>query len=268
MPVSRRDFMNARRIYKCILGLILNEPLLWLLLFYLKLSGKKDLFIITSAPGRLGNRLYLFTNFIACAIENDLEVLNAGFYEYSRHFKNIYDGFFCWYPPKRPFLKRNEKLMGIFYDITCRAAAYVRYCRRKSRYFTTIDDGTFKQPLPLYSENFMSSIRGRKIIFVRGFFYKNTDASRAHADKIREYFTVRKKYLDAISSPITELRRRCEIVIGVFVRHGDYRNYLDGKYFFSFDVYVDIIDRLKELFPGHKSHKVSYPSFVFNSQKL
>ena len=38
------------------------------------------------------------------------------------------------------------------------------------------------------------------------------------------------------------------ITIGVHVRRGDYKDYLDGKYFFSDEVYLDAITQVRKLF--------------------
>jgi len=41
-------------------------------------------------------------------------------------------------------------------------------------------------------------------------------------------------------------------LIGVHIRHGDYRHFMDGKYFYTFEEYHQILKEVRILFPHQK----------------
>ena len=51
--------------------------------------------VIVGKPGQLGNSLFLFANFLACAREYGLKVANPAFDEYAEYFKTTSRDFFC-----------------------------------------------------------------------------------------------------------------------------------------------------------------------------
>lgn len=229
---------------------ILIQISLTALLLYAKLSGKKIL-IIALKYGRLGNRLFLFSHIIAYAIENNFEVFNPAFSEYANFFTTTGEDFFCRYPYKKTlFLKKSRILREFFYKIIHNASQYIKNIP-KNKYFQTIQL-EYPEEMDLSSEYFLRLAQRKKIIFICGWLFRDAKNIVKHADKIREYFIPQEKYKEAISAPIESLRESCEILFGVAIRHGDYRNLLDGKFFYSIDTYVKIMHQLKNLFPCKK----------------
>jgi hypothetical protein len=51
--------------------------------------------VISRKSGQLGNRLLLFANFMAYAIENNYTVINPAFDEYAQFFKSTSKDFLC-----------------------------------------------------------------------------------------------------------------------------------------------------------------------------
>lgn len=47
-------------------------------------------------------------------------------------------------------------------------------------------------------------------------------------------------------------RERCDIIIGVHIRRGDYRSWRNGEFFYSQKQYFNICERLKQSFPGRR----------------
>lgn len=47
-------------------------------------------------------------------------------------------------------------------------------------------------------------------------------------------------------------RNRCDIIIGIHIRRGDYKSWQNGKYYYDFQDYVEILTRLSGIFKGKK----------------
>jgi len=74
-------------ISSCMVLLIPISIVLLIFLCYAKLFNKRIL-VISSPTGNLGNRLFLFSNFISFAIENNFEVFNPAFYKFVDYFES------------------------------------------------------------------------------------------------------------------------------------------------------------------------------------
>jgi len=73
-----------------------------------------------------------------------------------------------------------------------------------------------------------------------------------HAGKIRDYFRPIEEYDRASREAVDRLRRDADIVVGVHVRHGDYRVWRGGKYFFPASRYAGWMQELAAQFPERK----------------
>ena len=61
---------------------------------------------------------------------------------------------------------------------------------------------------------------------------------------LRNYFTPPTRYEKGIRKPFDKLKDLCDAVVGVVIRHGDYREYLGGKYFYSLSVFQRVLEEL------------------------
>ena len=73
--------------------------------------------IISAKSGQLGNRLLLFANFIAFAIEHNLTVLNPAFEEYAEYFVDTASDFLCCYPPPYFTLAGNKFIRSKYFKL-------------------------------------------------------------------------------------------------------------------------------------------------------
>ena len=61
--------------------------------------------IITNKPGQLANRLFIFSTFLANAIEYGYSIVNPAFDEFAKFFPEINQDLFCRYPFKKTWIK-------------------------------------------------------------------------------------------------------------------------------------------------------------------
>src|SRR5262245_49058942 len=83
---------------------------------------------IAMRSGRLANRLVIFANLVALAMEYGCELDNLTFHRYAAHFKNLRRNFYCRYPvPHRPSLWDVISPVGWFLRYTRLPYHVVRY---------------------------------------------------------------------------------------------------------------------------------------------
>ena len=70
--------------------------------------------------------------------------------------------------------------------------------------------------------------------------------------EIRTIFTPNLEIVTNVQNFFLDIRKDYQIVIGLHIRYGDYRQYLNGKYFYSLSQYKTLINNITKLFPDKK----------------
>lgn len=205
--------------------------------------------IISAKSGQLGNRLLLFANFIAFARENNFTVLNPAFEEYAKFFQSTARDLFCCYPP-------------LFFSFPV-PQRWRQYYYKFNRYL--VESGRFQviniqrnRPFNWSNLQLIENLQSRKLIFFQGWLFRDgwfiaeVDKLYKHREAIRAYFRPLKKYQENVFKLISRLRQEGDILIGVHIRHGDYRHHQNGKYFFETEQYVKVMQSAQTLFPNQK----------------
>jgi len=96
-------------------------------------------------------------------------------------------------------------------------------------------------------------IRAAKVVFPYDWRFRAPGLVQKHAEKIRNYFRPIEKHENSGRRAIDNLRRNADIVVGVHIRHGDYRHFMGGKYFFPTSRYADWMREMAAQFPDRKT---------------
>jgi hypothetical protein len=95
-------------------------------------------------------------------------------------------------------------------------------------------------------------IKGNSLTFLRGFIHNQPySIFRRYLPKIRNYFEIDKSYESQVLAPFKHLKN-CDIIIGVAIRHGDYKTWRDGSFFLSAETYQKWMEEVEELFASSK----------------
>ena len=213
-------------------------------------SQESKVFIIAKESGQLGNRLVLFAHFIAFAIENNLVIMNSAFDEYADFFETTSKDSFCCYPPKLIF-KGNKVVRKGFRLLTSFAMRLMNFATKNKvnlNQAKIITANNWQERVSLDSPKFYSSLKHQKVIFTQGYCFRANSYFADNADRIREYFTPIEKYRYNVLSLINSIKSSSDILVGVHIRHGDYKTWKNGKYFFSIEQYVEIMKQVKKVF--------------------
>ena len=68
-------------------------------------------------------------------------------------------------------------------------------------------------------------------------------------NSVKKMFSPSINYLNLIEDPINFLRSKSKIVVGVLIRQTDYREWNQGKCFFTSIEYKNILIRIEQLYP-------------------
>lgn len=205
--------------------------------------------VISAKSGQLGNRLLLFANFIAFAIENNYTVLNPAFEDYAEFFQSTAKDFLCRYPAPLFSIPNNKWLGKYYYNFN-------RYLVESGRY--KIIQIQRDQPFNWSHSQIAKELQPKAVNFFQGWLFRDgwfvddTSNLRRHQEKIRAYFQPLKQYQLNIANLVSKIRSQTDIIIGVHIRQGDYQYHQDGKYFYSIEQYVKVMASALALFPEQK----------------
>jgi hypothetical protein len=191
--------------------------------------------IITAKPGQLGNSLLLYANFLSFARENNLRIYNPSFNEYSSYFTATDRG--------NKIL--NQLTFYFFYYFTRLLV------KLKSENAFTID---WHEVVNLDNPDLSFKYR-KKLYFVQGWQYRCNKLIQKFRNENVDFFTPAQHYRQILDSFFSEnFIRHNEIIIGIHIRRGDFENFEGGKYFYSVQQYINVMNRLLFLFAGQKIH--------------
>jgi hypothetical protein len=207
--------------------------------------------------GRLGNRLFNAAHILALAIENNHTFVNLAFYDYAEHFSAAQNDMLCRYPAKTGFIKNNKIIAMLLYYIGYHLATVlyvlpkigfkpswlklhtVRPLGNEDKDVIILDGDVPSLPIDFINTD--------QVIFFQGWALRSFACLKKHGDTVREYFKPADVYQSDIKAFIQENREGYDVLIGIVIRHGNYRKWQKGKYFYSIDKYVNFMKQLKDL---------------------
>lgn len=220
------------------------------------------MYILSMKYGRLCNRLFNSAHILALAIENKHTFVNLAFYEYAKYFRATQNDIFCRYPAQTGFIKNNKIIAMLLYYSGYHLATFLYYLSKLGFNTSWLKLHTVR-PLGNEDSNVLildgdvSSLsidfpNTNQVIFFQGWALRSFECLKKHGDTVREHFKPADIYQSDIKSFITENREGYDLLIGIVIRHGNYRKWLKGKYFYSTDKYANFMKQLKTLFSDKK----------------
>jgi hypothetical protein len=222
--------------------------------------SNQKLFTIGCRCGRLVNRLVLFAHAIALAEEQGHRVVNFTFHSYCDLFEATRQNLCCEYPaPKRkswldriPGVGAVIRKTRIFYHLTRYASVLNEWLPVFGKTVVTLRELKGQKITLLDGPECQEKIRPAKIVFVYGWRFRAPNLVQKHGGKIRAYFRPLEKFETASRDAVDPLRRNADVVVGVHIRHGDYRRWRGGRYFYPVERYAAWMNELVAQFPGRR----------------
>lgn len=239
--------------------------------------------VISAKYGRLANRLFLFAHFVAWANEYQLSVANIAIDEYAHYFENLSPDLLCRFPKRGSALpstrrarevlyatrlafgpgerRQHEALHGLLRGSKSRAAKatlrlllrvrpsiqpiWKKVAWRGWARFVVLEDG---EALRL-DESFVALADRTPLLLVEGWEFRNDELLFRHREVIRDFFAPVASVRRAVERFIEEVRADCDLLVGVHIRQGDYRIWMDGQFYFPPEAFVEIMKRTRDKYP-------------------
>jgi len=205
--------------------------------------------VVANESGQLGNRLFHFGHLIGFAEEHGVPVANPAFYRYSAYFQATSRDLLCRFPASVWSMSSPYALQ--------------RFCHRAISVYSTIIGRlnllpslqrvvsiNYEEVCFLNRPGFVGMACQKKLVFVRGWKFRDYASFDKHADAIRAYF----RPVPEIEQNVAELIRKCRaqagLVIGVHIRQGDYRDHCGGIFFYAKAQYAAAMRGVESLCAG------------------
>lgn len=189
--------------------------------------------------GQLCNRLFSYANLYAFELEYGIPIQPLGFSDYATAFPKV--------APRCHRFRWSYAMHQKLYALVRRT------CPR--RHWTIPETEAVHLEVP-ENISLMRKLSKRYPSYLHGFYFLENDAFIKHADVIRTQFAPQQQLLDAVQSRLFTLRNdspiRPEVLIGVHIRLGDYRQFCNGAFYFDWETYRTALQHCIELFSPQK----------------
>lgn len=189
--------------------------------------------------GRLGNRLFTFSNLIAFSELFKVPILMPAFSDYRKLFPFFLSNPFCAYGFPDGKIPRFTEAFSIVIWGRLGLLPSVRFWDARYVYFDKED---------LDDKRVQEMIHSKVVVF-EGWDFCSRRAITEFKDKIRKVFTPQKQVAEKTQELAAQMRSRAEILVGVHVRWGDYRG---TDRFFDLTEYADRMQEVRSIFSPAK----------------
>lgn len=226
----------------------------------------KRVVILQHNGGRMANQLWSFISIYAYCLERGYECVNSCFFEYNTYFGNI--------TTPRVGRLMHACMKGLRSIVPHRLARrcvyaiyglYVFWVRRVHAWVVTDQERENEANFYVLPPTKESTGRLRRWeeqsssapIYVVGWRFRNTLGLQKFHAGIVAAFKPKARHAQAVQAFMDPLRAEGRMVVGVHIRHGDYKNWNNGRYFFTFAEVRTILDSFVR-FAQHNGKEVLF----------
>lgn len=199
--------------------------------------------IISNKPGQLANSLFLFSSFIANAMEHKYTLVNPTFKEYHKYFNSTLYNEFNDYPIYTKWFHLYY-LIKIFTYFFGKIGSVLHF--NSGNVIYTVD-----RDIDINSSDFLSLFQKKKLVLIYGWRFRDIENVKKHKQYILNFFSPVEKHQRKIDSLIRECRQDVDILVGVHIRRGDFRTYEQGRYYYNDEIYSDKMRQIEDYFTQH-----------------
>ncbi len=203
--------------------------------------------LVLGKPGQLGNRLFVFANFIAFSAEHGVSVSDLAFDDYANSFAGPQYDLLCRHP-RRYNVRPPTLLRRLLYSGAYRLVRASRAAMPGSVPHVNLAD-IWNDAQDLADPEFVELALRSRLLIAEGWLFHYSAGLKRHKATIRRFLTPIADIARGTDRLLMSLRQKAEVVIGIHVRRGDYSSFLNGRYFYDLEAYGRWIDQAQKLFP-------------------
>lgn len=206
--------------------------------------------IIARGSGRLGNRLQTFAHTIAAGIEYGVYAWNPAFGEYSRFFPAIAADPLGRFPVKSfgvttRLARRHLARLVTGGRTPVGAEAIHKYLADRSP-VTTVITGHYVD-CNMSSQRFRKLVETKRAVLLYGYRFYHP-AIDTHRETIRKFLRPDPNILKRSLESVNAARGTTDVLVGVHIRRGDYREWRYGRYYYSYAQYASLMKQVQSIF--------------------
>lgn len=200
--------------------------------------------IVEDTYGRLGNHLLTLVHAMAFAAERKAMLIYVSLDPYAHYFHRFRHNLLCSYPrslplPLAPSLAKRLMVRG--------RAAWLGRAAASNPLFSRLvfgpDGERIRRHMPgrrvtdLDAFAHDSGLESVRVLALPGFHLHGPSLVAKHRESLLPWLKPHPDYHDRIETPLAKLRSRHRRVIGVHVRHEDYRTWQGGRFYYPLETY-------------------------------
>lgn len=210
---------------------------------------KKLVFIETHNGGRLANQLWNFVSIYAYTLEKGYILINPTFTDYAGYFADFKGNDLLSPQLNVKFLPSKTAKFLLWF-----ARAIDRRINISNTYQTGEDANAIILPPTVSDSDFNPT---KPVIFLNGWLYRNTKGLEKYREEVMHKFRPAPEYalkIDEFWNSLDEDSYK----IGVHIRRTDYKQHLNGRYYFELDRYIS---EMRKIAKRHKGNKITFLVF-------
>lgn len=219
-----------------------------------------SLVIYTLSAGRFGNQLLRFFHWTAWVRELDgrCSVLHLPFWPYAKLFSEWHQRPACVFPWREDWVNPLARLgdrwpwgepRNINWKLQRIAWRASRHLRRMG---VDIIDKPSHGTVDLEHPAFVERARSTRYLVCAGWEYSCWSWLDRHSAEVRRLFAPLPPYRDPAEAFIADLRGHYDVLLGLFARRGDYREFFEGRFYYSWTDYVQWAREALEHYAGKR----------------
>jgi hypothetical protein len=218
--------------------------------------------IYTHGGGRLGNQVLRFAHWIAWARTQpgEVEVLNLAFWPYARFFAEWQAHPGCLYPVRGGWADRlarwRSALPGWLREMSEKNTRLPRVVQAAGHWWPgwgAVElDIVREESADLADPRFCATVTRHAVTTCCGWKIASWPMVATQQSDLRPFFRPAVPYARPAEAFIGGLRAQHDLVVGVFIRQSDYREWNDGRFWFPTTQYAAWIRQLLDLHPGRR----------------
>ncbi len=201
--------------------------------------------IITDKVGQLANRIFQFSFVIANAIENNYKVLNLNFDDYAEYFEATSNSKFDEFQIKTTLISDYSKTDKIGINAINKLSHFFKKNNFTKNFI--LEHLFFENERFDLNDVSLQKIVKSKLIFLGGAWYFDYSNFIKHANLIKRFFTPIKKYQNKIEEIYKEIFEENTLLVGVHIRKGDYKEFMDGLHYLENTIYAERMEQAQNL---------------------
>jgi hypothetical protein len=197
--------------------------------------------------GRLGNQLFLFANLIALSLFTGASVAHPTLGRYANYFTGTASSLFCRFPLKqRAFLTRSNFLRVVVYYM-CRALDRSGMLKQTSG--EALYEGDYSSVVDMSQKSFLKRLTAHKLLFItKGWTYRYPNVNKdTFLAELNRHFALIEPYSSNVAQTVKSARGTHAVLVGVHIRHTDFKQHRGGKYYFTTEGYAKIMRHIQLL---------------------